>query len=347
MSSSTQPALVQIRPRQDWLDQVREAAIDPDLPIVDAHHHLWDRADLGPYMFDELLADTTAGHRVVATVYAQCRHWYKAGGPVEMRPVGEVEYVNGIAARSATGHYGPSRLCAAIIGQADMLLGDRVEPVLEAMIRVGGGRFRGIRFVTAWDGDADVRGAQSPVPGRLADAQFRRGVAVLQRLGLVYDAWAYHPQIPEVAAFASGFPDTTIVLDHCGGPIGIGPYAGRREAVFAQWRRDIRDLARQPNVVCKLGGLTMRMGGLALHERPRPPNSEELATMLRPWIETCIEAFGAERCMFQSNFPVDKGMCSYAVLWNAFKRIAAGASETEKAALFSGTAMRVYRPVLE
>lgn len=337
----------QIAPRQAWLDQVREEILEPGLPIIDPHHHLWDRADVGRYTFDELLAETRCGHDIRATVYVQCRHWYKAGGPEELRPVGEVEYVNGVAARSATGMYGEPRLCAAIVGWADFMLGARVEPVLEALIRAGGGRFRGIRFTTAWDASPAVRGAQSPVAGRLGSDAFRAAYALLGRHGLSYDVYAFHPQLPEVEALARAFPDTTLVLDHCGAPVGIGPYAGRRDEVFAGWREDIRRLARLPNVVCKLGGLTMRLGGFTFHEQPRPPGSEELAAALRPWIETCIDAFGAERCMFQSNFPVDKGMCSYTVLWNAFKRLAAGATAAEKTALFSGTAARVYRPLME
>jgi predicted TIM-barrel fold metal-dependent hydrolase len=329
--------------REEWLARRTEAIIEPDLPIVDPHHHLWDRPDWR-YMFDDLLADLNSGHNIVATVFVQCRAFYRGSGPDEMRPVGETEFVNGAAAMSASGRYGATRICAGIVGHADLRLGARVEPVLQALIRAGGDRFRGIRHITAWDDDAYLLNPAFPAaPGLMGDAIFREGFAQLAPLGLSFDAWLYHPQIGELAALARAFPDTPIVLNHVGGPLGIGGYAGRREEVFGYWRAAVRDLASCPNVVVKLGGLGMRIGGFGFHEPADPPSSEQLAQAWRPYVETCIESFGAGRCMFESNFPVDKGSYSYAVCWNAFKRLASGASAAEKADLFSSTATRVYR----
>ena len=260
-----------------------------------------------------------------------------------MRPVGETEFINGVAAMSASGIYGKTRHCAGIVGHADLTLGSRVEPVLAAHIRAGGDRFRGIRHITAWDADASVRNpAYSPPRGLLGDKSFREGFAVLGRLGLSFDAWLYHPQIGELADLARAFPATKIVLNHVGGPIGIGAYAGRRKEVFAVWAASIKALAACPNACVKLGGLGMRMGGFGFHEQPEPPSSEALASAWRPYVETCIAAFGASRCMFESNFPVDKGSYSYPVFWNACKLLAKGASKTEKTDLFAGTAARFY-----
>ncbi len=329
--------------REDWLARRPEPALEPALPIVDPHHHLWDRPGWR-YMLPDLLDDLGAGHTVVATVFVQCRAFHRAAGPEEMRPVGETEFVNGVAAMSASGRYGPARVCAGIVGHTDLRLGARVAPVLEAHLRAGGGRFRGIRHITAQDDDPVMLNPAYPVPARLmADATFREGFAALARARLSFDAWLYHPQIPELTALARAFPDVPIVLDHVGGPLGIGRYAGRRAAVFDVWRGAIRELATCPNVHVKLGGLGMRINGFGFEDGQDPPSSEALAAAWRPYVETCIEAFGAERCMFESNFPVDKGSYSYAACWNAFKRLAAGASAAEKAALFSGTATRFYR----
>ena len=328
---------------EPWLALREEAALDPALPIVDPHHHVWDRPG-GRYLFDALLQDLGSGHTITATVFVECRSMFRAGGPVEMRPLGETEFVAGIAAMSDSGAYGPARICAGIVGHADLSLGARVRPVLEAQIRAGGGRFRGIRMINAWDAGPGVSStAVEPPPGLLADRAFREGFAELAPLGLSFDAWQYHPQLPELIDLARAFPDTTIVLDHVGGPLGIGPYAGKRDEVFARWRHDIIHLAQCPNVVVKLGGLGMKICGFGFSERPLPPSSEDLATAWRPYIEHCIAAFGPARSMFESNFPVDKGSCSYGVLWNAFKRLAAGASAAERADLFSGTATRIYR----
>jgi predicted TIM-barrel fold metal-dependent hydrolase len=329
--------------RQEWLDRRREPILEPDLPIVDPHHHLWDRPGWR-YLLDELLADTGSGHNLIATVFVQARAMHRATGPVEMQPVGETEFVNGVAAMSASGIYGRARVCAGIVGHADLALGDRVEAVLTAHLRAGGDRFRGIRHITAWDADASIRNpAYNPPPLLLGDTAFRQGFAVLGRLGLSFDAWLYHPQIDELTEIAHAFPQTRIVLDHVGGPIGIGAYAARRDEVFAGWTASIKALAAADNVTVKLGGLGMRMGGFDFHQQAEPPSSATLAAAWRPYVETCIEAFGPSRCMFESNFPVDKGSYSYPVFWNACKILTKGASASEKAELFAGTAVRVYR----
>ena len=347
---TTDPAVLATAPtphpavRPDWLALCREEILEPDLPIVDPHHHLVDCANTGRYLLNELLADTGSGHNIAHTVYLEWLSMYRAGGPEAMRPVGEVEFANGVAAVAASGLYGSTKVCAGIVAYADLMLGDRVAPVLEAMIAAGGGRFRGIRYITASHPDEAARGSSINRPaGLLLEPKVREGFARLAPLGLSFDAWMYFTQLGELVDLARAFPATPIVLDHVGGPIGIGPYAGKREEVFAEWRRAIREVAACPNVHVKLGGLGMRLFGFDFHTRPMPPSSETLAAAWRPYIETCIEAFGPERAMFESNFPVDKGSGGYQMFWNAFKRLAADFSRTEKTALFSGAATRFYR----
>ena len=343
-----------------------EAILDPDLPIVDPHHHLWDRrnyaapasaagsppehpfmtaiADARRYLLDELMADTESGHNLVATVFVECGAFYKADGPADLRPVGETEFVNGVAAMSASGTYGDFRACAGIVGKADLLLGEAVKPVLEAHIQAGGGRFRGIRNSASFEADPDVLGPLNRVEaGLYLSDSFRKGFAQLAPLGLTFDAWLLEPQLPDVIDLARAFPDQTIILDHVGTPLGRASFAGRLNERFPIWRDNIRELAKSPNVVVKLGGLAMAFCNFpSFLAEPRAP-SEQLAREWAPYLETCIAAFGPERCMFESNFPVDMGACTYPVLWNAFKRIAQGYSQGEKTALFSGTATKVYR----
>ena len=330
--------------RPDWLDRRREEIIEPDLPIVDPHHHLVERPETGRYLLPELLADTSDGHNITATVYLEWLSMYRAQGPVELRPVGEVEFANGVAAMAASGTYGRTQICAGIVGYADLTLGAPVEKVLQAMIQAGGGRFRGIRFITASHPEQAAWGSAVIRPeGLLMNPKLREGFARLAPLGLSFDAWMYHTQLSELVDLARAFPGTQIVLDHVGGAIGLGPHAGKRDEVFVAWSRQLHELATCPNVHIKLGGLGMRMFGFTHHLGELPPSSEELAAAWRPYIETCMAAFGPERAMFESNFPVDKGSCSYRVLWNAFKRIAAGCSAAERAALFAGTATKLYR----
>lgn len=317
-----------------------EEILEPDLAICDPHHHLWDFA-ASRYLLPELLADIGSGHRVESTVFVECTAFYRDGGPDHLRFVGETGFVAGIAAEASRGRV---RACEAIVGRADLTLGAGVAEVLDAHVAAGGGRFRGVRHVGAWDASPDIRPSHTHPPrGLYQSASFRRGFAELASRGLGFEAWQYHTQLGEVAALADAFPATTIVLDHAGGPLGIGPYQGRRGEVFAAWAGGIHELARRSNVVVKLGGLGMAVCGFDFHKRPVLPGSAELADAWRPYLETCIEAFGPQRAMFESNFPVDKVSCSYASCWNAFKRVAAGASAADKALLFRDTARRVYR----
>jgi predicted TIM-barrel fold metal-dependent hydrolase len=327
--------------REEWLAEWHEEILEPDLPIVDPHHHLWDHPG-NRYYLDELLADLGSGHNVVATVFLQCFWAYRTAGPEELRPVGETEFVASVAAE-AERRKARARVCAAIVGHADFRLGETVDAVLDAHVAAGGGRFRGIRQVTARHPRFLASISTPPAFGLMADPAFRAGFARLGRFGMSYDAWLYHTQIDQLTDLARAFPDTPIVLNHVGGPLGVGPYRGKGEEVFAAWHTAIRTLATCPNVHVKLGGLAMVVNGFDFHENVLPPSSGELADAWRPYMETCIETFGASRCMFESNFPVDKGMCGYPVLWNSFKRIAAGASAEEKAALFHDTAARFYR----
>ncbi len=339
-----------------------EEILEPDLPIVDPHHHLWDlRPVLGAfpeprhgflesiarspyYTFDALHADLTSGHNVVATVFMECGAFYRADADDALKVVGEVEFVNGVAAQSASGLYGPLRLCAGIVGHADLMLGSEAGRVLDALHAAAPDRFRGVRHSAAWDADPEVLGAPFHAPeGLYRDATFREGFAELGKRGLSFDAWLLEPQLADVIDLARAFSDTPIVLDHCGTPLNIASYGGTLDARFGVWREGIRELAACENVSVKLGGLAMAFAGLPDHGPESGVSSEALAAMWRPYIETCIETFGASRAMFESNYPVDKWGASYAVLWNAFKRITANASDDEKRALYAGTAASLYR----
>ena len=318
-----------------------EEIIEPDRLICDPHHHLWDYPD-SRYLVAEFLGDVAGGHKVCSTVYVECRHRWRTNGPEAMRPVGETEYVDQLTDKGRR-ETGSARVAAGIIGFADLALGAAVEPVLSAHLAASG-RFRGIRHMSAWDASERIHNAQTNPPrDLLQSSNFQEGFAVLSGLGLTFDAWVYHPQIPDVTKLARAFSDTTIVLNHVGGPLGIGPYANLREEVFGIWRSHITELARCPNVYIKLGGLTMSVSGFGWHKQDTPPSSAELAKAMGPYYQVCIELFGPTRCMFESNFPVDRVSCSYTVLWNAFKRIAKKYSAAERAALFHDTAVCVYK----
>jgi L-fuconolactonase len=326
-----------------WTTQRHETALEPDLPIIDPHHHLWED-ERGRYLIHELVEDTSDGHNIIATVFIEAGAMYRADGPVAMQPVGEVEFVNGIAAMSASGKYGKTRLCAGIVGHADLTLGDRVQPVLEALIAAGNGRLRGIRHGVTWDTGNAARYSRRQVPQhQILEPRFHQGFARLRPLGLSFESWQFHPQLPDLVDLLRAFPDTNVILNHVGGLLGIPPHDGKRDEVFAIWRGHIRELAHFPNLSVKVGGLGMLYCGWDFHLRDVPPSSEELAAAWRPYVEACIEAFGPNRCMMESNFPVDKQSCGYGVLWNALKRITRACSATEKAALYRGTAARVYR----
>jgi predicted TIM-barrel fold metal-dependent hydrolase len=327
-----------------------EAPIDPDWPIIDAHHHLWDypaRGGAPPsrYLLDDLLADINAsGHRITHTVFIECMTTYRAAGPADLRSLGETEFVNGIAAMSASGNYGPCRVADGIVAFVDLRLGDAVEPLLEAHRASAGARLKGVRNSAAWD--------SYPVMGIelnrerlewLTGPRFHTGVARLAAHDLAFETWVFHTQLPQVTALASAVPQASIVLGHVGTPIGVGPYRADPRATFDHWKRDLLDLAKRPNVFVKLGGLGMAFVSPELAARKPAAGSAEIAEAWRPYIETCIEAFGPQRCMFESNFPPDGASCSYGTLWNVFKRLTQSYSRDERTALFSGTAARVFR----
>jgi predicted TIM-barrel fold metal-dependent hydrolase len=319
-----------------------EDIIEPDLPICDAHHHIWDWAGM-PYLLKDYVADVDPGrgHRVETSVFVECRAFYDADAPAHLQPVGEVREVAALAARARPDGFRPMQ---AIVGHADLLLGADVRETLEKLVEAGKGRLRSIRHSVAWDASPEVGNSiVNPPPHLLGDARFREGFALLEGFGLAFEAWLYHPQLPDLVALATAFPGTEVVLGHVGGPLGIGPYAGRREEAFVVWRAQIRQLAALPNVTVKLGGLGMTKCGFGFEHRDKPPTSAELAEAWRPYIETCIEAFGPERCMFESNYPADRESCGYSAIWNAFKLIASGASAAEKSALFRDNAHRFYR----
>ena len=317
-----------------------ETPLEPELPICDAHHHLWVRPPRD-YLLDDLLPDLHSGHNVVSTVAVECRYAYRNGGPEELRPVGETEFLESVANRVGADAAIKTRVAAAIVGHANLTLGDRVAAVLEAHRAASPDRFRGIRHSSIWDASSALR-SDAP-PGLLADSHFRRGLAWLAKLDLSFDAWLYHPQLPELASLAQAFPEVTIILNHIAAPLGVGPYAGKRDEVFQVWSRGIAGLAGCPNVFVKLGGVGSLRSGFDWHERAVKPSSAELASALGPYFEWCIDHLGADRCMFESNFPVEKLSTTYVNLWNGFKRITEKYSASERAALFHDTAARVYR----
>ena len=332
----------------DWLALTQETTLEPELPICDPHHHFWDlrpaRLPYQRYLLHELLADINSGHNVRSTVFIETRAMYRTQGPEEMRPVGEVEFVQGLAAASASGIYGSSRAAAAIVGHANLNLGEGVAPVLEALQAASLNRFRGIRHTVTWDSHPEVENtAAHNAEGQLASSGFRTGAQVLARMGLSLEAWLYFPQLAELADFAGAVPDLTIILNHVGGLLRVGPYANRDDEVLATWRRGIDAVAGCPNINVKLGGIGQPRTGFDWHARTQPIGSEELAESMAPLMNHCIQKFGPNRCMFESNFPPDKVGYSYNVLFNAFKRLSGGYSPAERAEMFRDTAARVYR----
>jgi L-fuconolactonase len=329
----------------DWLALTQEPTLEPELPICDPHHHFWDfRPDRIPYqryLLHELANDVISGHKVRSTVFIEARSMYRPDGPAETRSVGEVEFVQGLAAASATGLYGPTRAAAAIIGHASLRLGEAVEPVLDALQAASPTRFRGVRNSAAWDPNPDVENRAEP--GLLANEKFREGARALARRGLSLDNTLYFPQLPELVDFANAVPDLTIVLNHIGGLYRVGPYGNRDDQVMPAWRSGLAAVATCPNIVLKLGGVGQPRYGFDWHTWDTPIGSEALASHLGPLMHYCIEQFGPDRCMFESNFPPDKVSSSYNVLFNAFKRLSKGYSDAERANLFHDTAVRVYR----
>lgn len=323
-----------------WQAHPAEAVLEPERPIIDPHHHLREGPS-GRYHLPELANDLGGGHNVRATVFVDSQSGYRSEGPLLLRPVGETELVGRWLAEAP--EQGRCTPCAGIVGALDLMHGAESREGLLAHLEAGKGRFRGIRDPLAWDASDINYGPRRPAADRMSDARFRAGFAELAALGLTFDAWLFHHQIPLLTDLARSFADTTIVLDHIGAPLGVGPYANRRAEVFSSWHAALVELSRCPNVVVKLGGLGMLYFGFDFHLRAVPPSSEELAVAWRPYIDACIDAFGPARCMFESNFPVDKQTCSYTTLWNAFKRIVVDFSSEEKNALFFETANYVYR----
>jgi L-fuconolactonase len=317
-----------------------EAALEPNLPICDPHHHLRERPN-DRYFFEEFIQDTGTGHNIMATVCVENRAQYRTSGPEAIKPVGETEFFDSVGARAAADPQPATAVAAGIVGHADLSLGEAVSEVLEAHLLASPSRFRGIRHSATWDASETIR--SDARRGLLADSAFRRGFACLQRYDLSFDAWLYHPQLPALVDLARAFPAVTIVLDHVGGPLGVGPYKGKREEVFRVWSEGIADLSTCSNVAVKLGGFGSTRSGYDWHERAVQPGSAELANTMAPYFDFCIEKFGVRRCMFESNFPVDNVSYSYVVIWNAFKRISQSFSAAERKALFHDTAMRVYR----
>jgi L-fuconolactonase len=321
---------------QEWLDLVVEDVVEPELPIVDPHHHLWPTGGALAYGLTELHADTGDGHLVEQTVFVECHAAYRSGDPL-FAPVGETEFVAGEAMSD------PARLISGIVAHAD-LRSPRLDEVLDAHDEAGRGLFRGIRHALAHAHHPEVL----MIPGRAEaglsrDPAFRAGVARLGERGLTYDTWHYHYQNQELLELALAVPTTTIVLDHFGTPLGVGPYESQREEIFEQWKVDIAAIARCENVVAKIGGLAMPDNGFGWNTAERPPTSDEFVAAQGRYYQHAIDCFGPERCMFESNFPVDRYSLSYRTVWNAFKKLTAGFTATERTAMFSGTARRVYR----
>ena len=325
--------------RESWLNLTHEEALEPELPICDPHHHFWEFPG-SRYLLDEFQNDISGGHKIVSTVFVECRQKYRDDGPQALKPVGETEFVEQIA--KSQPENGTS-IAAGIVGFADLTLGASVRDTLDAHMAASN-RFRGIRHASAWHSSDKIHNAHTnPPEGLLLQKSFREGFACLQGLKLNFDAWLFHSQINELIELSNLFPKVSITLNHMAGPLGIGPYSGRQDETFAEWRAAMIPLAECQNVFIKLGGRAMTMAGFGWHKHEKPPGSKELAETMAPYFHTCIDLFGPERFMFESNFPVDKASCSYTVLWNAFKRVSQGYSESEKADLFHDTAAKVYR----
>lgn len=340
MATADESSLIQVvqpAPSSSWVAASKEDALEPDLPIIDAHHHFSEH--WGGYLPADLLADAN-GHRIEASVYVQCGWHYRSDGPEALKPVGETEQVIAVTRPVASASMS---VAAGIVGYADLNLGAAVDEVLSAQVRAGEGRLRGIRYSAARDREFKHGVLPRPREHLFAEPAFRAGYACLANHGLSFDAWVYHPQLEDVLELAAAFPDTPLILDHLGGLLGVARYADDRKLAIAEWLPWMKRLAQCPNVALKVGGLGTAVFGFDFSGRTAPPSSLELADLWRPVIEPALDVFGASRCMFESNFPVDRSGAGYGVVWNAFKRLAAGASAADKAMLFHANAKRVYR----
>lgn len=321
-----------------------EPILDPDTPIIDSHHHLFDRPPLR-YMFEDYREDAAAGHKIVATVYVETLAMARCEGPEALRPIGEIEFANGVAAMSASGGYGPCRVAAAIVGYADLRLGEQVAITLDRSLAAAPDRYRGVRQIAMDHPDPAILRflTNKPPKGLLQHPKFREGFSQLAQRGLSFDAAVLHHQMPEIEDLAMAYPQTAIVLNHMGLATATGLDAGGRAEVFRDWREKLRSLGRHPNVFCKIGGLGTTYWGFGFNETAEPTGYLALSEAWRPYVETAIEVFGAGRCMTESNYPADGRSCGFVPVWNALKHIVSGCSSDEKAALFYGTAAAVYR----
>jgi len=330
----------------EWLNRINEDIIDPELPIIDPHHHLWTKkhpfAGSFPYLLEDLKKDTSSGHNILGTIFMECGQGYYPDGEERFKPVGETEYVAGVAKTSKNLKNYPSIL--GIIGYADMMLGAEVGEVLKTHIGVGDGLFRGIRHAAGWDESDMIDNSHSnPEKNIYFNTNFRRGIEELIDLNLTFDAWHYHHQILDLKELATNYPELTIIHDHFGGPLGIGPYEAKRDEIYKKWKDDISSLASCKNVYSKLGGLAMPINGWNWHKKNKPATSDEIVNANQSYYLHTIESFGFNRCMFESNFPVDKRSVSYHVLWNAFKKMTSRFDSGDRAKLFSETAKKVYK----
>lgn len=331
-------------PDEPWLARaLPEQALEPDLPIIDTHLHHWHR-EHHRYFVEQYAQDLAAsGHKVIATVAEDCGAMFRMDGPEHLRCIGETEFMVGMAAMAASGKYTACRVAAAIVAQVNLTLGERTREQLEAHEEASNGRLRGVRHTAKWDADPVVRGKVGPGrAGLLLEPEFGKGLDVAASMGLAFDVSIYHAQLPDVIALARAHPNANIVVIHSASPVGYASYAGKEAEVHATWLKDMKQLASCPNVSIKMGGLLMNLANFDFTKAERPPTSSELVPLWQPYIEPCIELFGAERCMVAGNFPVDKAGLTYGSVWNMFKRITMGCSADEKRMIYSDTARRVY-----
>ena len=341
--------MAKIHEVEGWLDLVQEEILEPDMEIIDPHHHLWHGPQDPPgvkgsyrYLLQDLWRDTSSGHNIKKTVFIDCGQEYRSEGPEEFKPIGETEFVVQIAKQAQEDS--TQAQIAGIIGHANMMLGTSVKEVLELHAEKGEGLFRGIRHAGGWDEDERVKNAHShPTPHIYLEDKFQQGLQMLASMGMVFDTWHYHNQIRDLTELAKNLPELVIIHDHFGGPLGIGPYKGKRDEIFDQWQEDIYELSQCGNVYSKLGGLAMPVNGWDWHKRDVPASSDEIVSEQGKYYLYTLKCFGSERCMFESNFPVDKQSISYHVIWNAYKKLVKNFSDVEKSNLFYKTAEKVYK----
>jgi len=330
-----------------WLNLNIEKAIEPELKICDPHHHLWDykKETIQPtYLLPEILEDINSGHNIVSTVFIECGAMYNPSDPIEKQIINETEFVNGIAAMSHSGLYGKTKIAAGIVGSAPLLIGDKVASILDKHLSIAPERFKGIRSQAAMHSDGTIPATRTrPPEGVYINDKFQEGFNHLASRNLSFEAWCYHPQIPQLIDLAKKFPNTIIILNHFGGPLGIGSFENKEKETYEFWKKNIEELSKCENVQAKLGGIAMEINGFNWHKQNTPPSGNELINRTKDYYETTLEFFGTNRCMFESNFPVDKLSCSYVNLWNGFKNLTKNYSENERAKLFHDNATRIYK----